>query len=284
MNKEKMKRQFTFHQLDVFSNTPLRGNPLAVVHDADALDEATMADFARWTNLSETTFLLRPTLAEADYKVRIFTPGGELPFAGHPTLGSCHAWLTNGGRPKNAERIVQECGIGPVSIRRDGARLAFAAPPLLKTGGLDEAALAQIAAALHLRREEILLHQWVDNGPGWAAVMLSSAEKVLSLRPDASLLCHMKLGVIGPYPQGSECDYEVRAFVAPLGVAEDPVTGSLNAGIAQWLTGSGLAKPNYVVSQGTALQRNGRVFVDSIGDAVWIGGEVAVCVEGKVSF
>jgi len=210
--------------------------------------------------------------------------GGELPFAGHPTLGSCHAWLTNGGQPKNANRIVQECGIGAVSIRRDGARLAFAAPPLLKTGGLDEPALAQIAAALNLRREEIVLHQWVDNGPGWAAVMLDSAEKVLSLRPNASLMCNMKLGVIGPYAKGAECDYEVRAFVAPLGVAEDPVTGSLNAGIAQWLIGSGLAKPNYVVSQGTALKRKGRVFVDQAGDDIWIGGEVALCIEGTACF
>jgi PhzF family phenazine biosynthesis protein len=279
-----MGRRFRFHQVDVFSKSPLRGNPLAVVHDADGVSEETMAGFARWTNLSETTFLQRPTHQDADYKVRIFTPGGELPFAGHPTLGSCFAWLKNGGTPKASELIIQECGIGLVRIRRDGSRLAFAAPDLLRTGALDESTLSQIEAALGLHRGEIRLHQWVDNGPGWAAVMLESAERVLSLRPNAALLGNVKLGVIGPHRQGAEADYEVRAFVFSLGVPEDPVTGSLNAGIARWLVGAGLAGPRFVVSQGTALRRQGRVFIDTVDGDIWVGGEVALCVEGTVRF
>lgn len=273
-----------FHQLDVFTDTPYLGNPLAVVHDAQGLSDARMAAFARWTNLSETTFLLPPTDPQADYRVRIFTPGGELPFAGHPTLGSCHAWLSAGGAPRSHDTIVQQCGVGLVRIRRDGPRLAFAAPPLRRTGPVDDALLARIAAALGLTKSEILAHQWVDNGPGWCAVMLGSAERVLAVRPDWAALGDVKLGLIGPQPAGSDTDFEVRAFVPTLGVPEDPVTGSLNAGLAQWLMGAGLAASNYTVRQGTALGRAGKVFLDRIGNDIWVGGQVADCIAGTVAF
>ncbi len=272
-----------FHQLDVFSAQPLKGNPLAVVHDAAGLDESAMAAFARWTNLSETTFLLPPTEPTADYRVRIFTPGGELPFAGHPTLGSCAAWLAAGGVPKQGGTVVQECGVGLVRIRRDGARLAFAAPPLKRTGPLDEPLLERIAAGLGLPREAIVQHQWVDNGPGWCAVMLRSAAEVLAVKPDWALLGPVKLGLVGPQPAGADTQFEVRAFVPTLGVPEDPVTGSLNAGLAQWLIGAGLAPRTYVAAQGAALGRAGRVHVQHDGSDCWIGGEVAFCIEGQVT-
>ncbi|TXL68309.1 PhzF family phenazine biosynthesis protein [Zeimonas arvi] len=273
-----------FHQLDVFTAIPYQGNPLAVVHDAQDLSDARMAAFARWTNLSETTFLLPPTDPQADYRVRIFTPGGELPFAGHPTLGSCHAWLTAGGTPRGGDSIVQQCGVGLVRIRRDGPRLAFAAPPLRRTGPLDDALLARLAAALGLRDGEIIAHQWVDNGPGWCAVMLGSAGRVLAVRPDWAVLGDARLGLIGPQPAGSDTDFEVRAFVPTLGVSEDPVTGSLNAGLAQWLMGAGLAASNYTVRQGTALGRAGKVFLDRVGNDIWVGGQVADCIAGTVAF
>ena len=263
-------KQRRFDQLDVFSAVPLKGNPLAVVHAAQGLTEATMAAFARWTNLSETTFLLPPVDPMADYRVRIFTPGGELPFAGHPTLGSCHAWLAAGGQPRQPGRVVQECGVGLVHIRREGARLAFAAPPLRRTGPVDETLLARIAAGLGVTRAEILQHQWVDNGPGWCAVMLPSAEHVRAVRPDFARLGDVKLGLLGAFPPGHPAAFEVRAFVPSLGVPEDPVTGSLNAGLAQWMIGAGLAPPAYEVVQGTALGRDGRVHVVQDGDTVWI--------------
>lgn len=275
---------YRFHQLDVFSEKPLLGNALAVVHDATQLTDPAMAAFARWTNLSETTFLRAPSSREADYKVRIFTPEGELPFAGHPTLGSCWAWLSAGGEPKSKEFIVQECGVGLVRIRRDRQRLAFAAPPLMRTGNLDEETLKKITACLGITRNEILSHQWVDNGPGWCAVMLQSSSTVLNVKPDFSKLAGLALGLVGPQSKGSDTQFEVRAFVPSLGVPEDPVTGSLNAGIAQWLIGSGQAPEHYVVSQGAALQRNGRVFIDRVGDHIWVGGHVVACVEGSVSF
>jgi PhzF family phenazine biosynthesis protein len=274
-----MSTRRRFHQLDVFTAVPLKGNPLAVVHEAEGLDDATMAAFARWTNLSETTFLLRPTpvaRAEgADYRVRIFTPGGELPFAGHPTLGSCQAWLLAGGQPRREGLVVQECGVGLVRIRRDGGRLAFAAPPLRRSGLLEPALVERIARGLGLRAEEILAHQWVDNGPGWCAVLLGSAAQVLALRPDPAVVGDLKLGVIGPQPAGQETAFEVRAFVGSLGVPEDPVTGSLNAGLAQWLIGAGLAPSRYVAAQGAALGR-------AEGGDLWIGGDVAACIEGHL--
>ena len=272
-----------FHQLDVFTDTPLKGNPLAVVHAAQGLDDATMAAFARWTNLSETTFLLPPTDAAADYRVRIFTPGGELPFAGHPTLGSCAAWLAAGGQPRRASEVVQECGVGLVRIRREGERLAFAAPPLRRTGSLEAALVQRIAAGLGVAQGDILHHQWVDNGPGWCAVMLSSAAQVRALRPDFAALSDLKLGVVGPCAPGEDTAFEVRAFVPGLGVPEDPVTGSLNAGLGQWLIGAGLAPARYVAAQGSALGRAGRVHVLQEGTDVWVGGDVVLCIEGEVS-
>lgn len=278
-----MSKSYQYHQLDVFTNKPLLGNALAVVHEANDLSEKTMSGFARWTNLSETTFLLSPTNSEADYRVRIFTPGDELPFAGHPTLGSCYAWLLAGGRPHSEEIIVQECGVGLVKIRRDGTKLAFAAPPAKRTGDLGEDTLLKITSCLGISRNEIISHQWVDNGPGWCAIMLGSARQVLDLKPDFQKMGGLALGVIGPHPAGSKTDFEVRGFVPSLGVPEDPVTGSLNAGIAQWLIASGQAGDHYVATQGTVLRRNGSVFVDKVGNDIWIGGEVVACIEGRVT-
>ena len=271
-----------FHQLDVFSAVPLKGNPLAVVHDASGLGDAEMAAFARWTNLSETTFLLPPTDAQADYRVRIWTPGGELPFAGHPTLGSCHAWLAAGGRAQRDGEVVQECGVGLVRVRRDGTRLAFAAPPLRRSGEVDEATLAQIARCLKIPRDAIRASNWVANGPHWVAVMLGSREELLALQPDFAAMGELELGVVAPWPGGA-ADVEVRAFVPTLGVQEDPVTGSLNAGLAQWLIGSGVMPARYVASQGTAMGRAGRVHVEQRDGDIWIGGDSVALVEGRVS-
>ena len=271
-----------FSQLDVFTTVPLRGNPLAVVHDAQGLTDAQMADMARWTNLSETTFLLPPDDPEADYRVRIFTPGGELPFAGHPTLGSCHAWLAAGGVPRDAAVVVQQCGVGRVRVRRDGDRLAFAAPALRRTGPVEPTLRAQAVAALGLPDDQVLRLEWIDNGPGWMGALLADAATVLALRPDFVAMRGLKLGVVGPHPAGAECQFEVRAFVPGLGVPEDPVTGSLNAGLAQWLIGAGLAPAAYVAAQGAALGRAGRVHVQREGADVWIGGAVCPVVSGIV--
>lgn len=272
-----------FHQVDVFGAGALRGNPLAVVHGAQGLDDAGMAALARWTNLSETTFLLPPTDPAADYRVRIWTPVGELPFAGHPTLGSAWAWLAAGGVPRSGgERIVQECGVGLVTLRRDGAGLAFAAPPLRRTGPLEPEVLARIAAGLRLAPGDLRAHQWVDNGPGWCAVMLPSGARVRALVPDWDALGDLKLGVVGPQDAGEDTAFEVRAFIGT-GRYEDPVTGSLNAGLAQWLTGAGLAPEAYVAAQGHVLQRAGRVQVRREGGTVWIGGSVTPVIEGIVT-
>ncbi len=280
-------QQRRFSQLDVFTSVPLRGNPVAVVHDALGLSDAQMADFARWTNLSETTFLLPPDDAAADYKLRIFTPGGELPFAGHPTLGSCHAWLAAGGVPRDPGTVVQQCGVGLVRVRRErGAtemRLAFAAPALRRTGSVEPTLRAQAVAALGLPDDAVLRLEWIDNGPGWMAALLADAASVLALKPDFAAMQGLKLGVVGPHPAGSECQFEVRAFVPGLGVPEDPVTGSLNAGLAQWLIGAGLAPPRYTAAQGAALGRAGRVFVAQEGADIWIGGAVCAVVSGQVS-
>ena len=275
--------QRRFHQLDVFSALPLKGNPLAVVHAAQGLPDDTLAAFARWTNLSETTFLLPPQDAGADYRVRIFTPGGELPFAGHPTLGSCHAWLAGGGLPRDSAVVVQECGVGLVRIRRSGARLAFAAPPLRRTGPLEAEVLDRIVTALGVGAADVLHHQWVDNGPGWCAVMLRSAAQVLAVKPDWVAMGALKLGLVGAQAAGHDTQFEVRAFVPSMGVVEDPVTGSLNAGLAQWLIGAGLAPRTYVAAQGAALGRAGRVYVEQDGNDVWIGGDVVSCIEGTVT-
>ena len=276
-----------FSQLDVFTDQPLRGNPLAVVHDAQGLSDGQMADFARWTNLSETTFLLPPDDTGADYRVRIFTPGGELPFAGHPTLGSCHAWLSAGGVPRDADVVVQQCGVGLVRVRRDrhgdSERLAFAAPALRRTGPVDAGLRAQAVSALGLDDAELLQLQWIDNGPGWMAGLLKDAAAVLALRPDFAAMRGLNLGVVGAHPVGSECQFEVRAFVPGLGVPEDPVTGSLNAGLAQWLIAAGLAPARYVAAQGAALGRAGRVFVTQQGADIWIGGAVCSVLTGAVT-
>ena len=275
-----MRKPFT--QVNVFSADPLSGNPLAVVHAAEGLSEAQMASLARWTNLSETTFLLPPTDPGADYHVRIFTPGGELPFAGHPTLGSCHAWLAAGGKPRKPGLVVQQCGVGLVRVRCDGPRLEFAAPPLRRTGALEPDLLAKIAKALALLPSDIVQHQWVDNGPGWCAVMLRSARQVLSLKPDWVSLDPLNLGVVGPHDAGQDAAFEVRAFIGDGGY-EDPVTGSLNASLAQWLFGTGLAKSAYVAAQGTALQRAGRVHLRTDGEEVWVGGHVVDVIRGEVN-
>lgn len=274
-----MRRRFS--QIDVFTDDPYLGNPVAVVHDADGIDDETMHRFARWTNLSETTFLLAPTDPAADYRVRIFTPGVELPFAGHPTLGTCHAWLDAGGVPRAGDTIVQQCAAGLITVRRGSDGLAFAAPPLIRSGPVDDAELDEVAAALRIARSEIVDAAWADNGPGWVAVMLRDAAAVLALSPAPS---ELKIGVVGPQPAGSDTAFEVRAFFPKNGASdEDPVTGSLNASLAMWLLGSGAATAPYVASQGTAMGRRGRVHVstDEAG-AIWIGGGTVTCVTGEV--
>lgn len=273
---------YRFAQVNVFSADQLGGNPLAVVHAAEGLSEARMTQFARWMNLSETTFLLPPTNSEADYYVRIFTPDGELPFAGHPTLGSCHAWLAAGGQPRNPGLVVQQCGVGLIRVRCDGPRLEFAAPPLIRTGVLEPDVLARITKALGLQLSDIVRSQWVVNGPKWCAVMLRSARQVLSLEPDWALLDPLEVGVVAPYDAGHDAAFEVRAFIGGGGY-EDPVTGSLNASLAQWLIGAGLAKTSYVAAQGTALDRAGRIHLRSEGEQVWVGGDVVEVIRGELS-
>jgi PhzF family phenazine biosynthesis protein len=273
---------FAFSQVDVFTDAALRGNPLAVVHGADALDDARMQAFARWTNLSETSFLLAPTDAGADYRVRIFTPGGELPFAGHPTLGSCHAWLENGGRPRRAGSVVQQCGVGLVRIELDGAGAAFAAPPLARTEvGADD--LDAVLAALGTGRDRLVAAQWLNNGPNWLTLLLDSAATVLALEPDAALMKRFRsVGVVGPHPSGSALAFEVRGFVGTPSLYEDPVTGSLNAGIGEWLISTGRAPERYVAAQGTRLGRAGRVRIARDGATFWVGGTTVTCVRGEV--
>ncbi|WP_040766441.1 PhzF family phenazine biosynthesis protein [Tsukamurella sp. 1534] len=270
-----------FRQVDVFSEEPLLGNPVAVVHDADGLTDEQMAAFARWTNLSETTFLLRPTDPAADYRLRIFTPGGELPFAGHPTLGSAHAWLEAGGAPRTPGTLVQECGAGLVRLRRAGT-LAFAAPPLVRSGPAEPEVVERVAASLRLAPSDLLAVQWVDNGPGWVAARLRDADAVLALEPDFATMGELQVGAVGPYPEGDERAVEVRAFCPDLGVPEDPVTGSLNAGLAQWLIGDVLPG-RYIASQGTRLGRSGRVHVERADGETWIGGATTTTIRGELS-
>src|SRR5262245_49333732 len=260
-----------FAQVDVFTSEPYRGNPVAVVLDADGLGTEDMQRLAHWTNLSETTFVLAPTAPEADYRVRIFTPARELPFAGHPTLGTCHAWLEAGGAAADPDVIVQECEAGLVAVRRTPEGLAFAAPPLLRSGPVEESLVEHVAAALGIDHGEIVDAEWADNGPGWVAVLFADADAVLALRPG---FVDLDLGVVGPYPPGSPHAFEVRAFFPKDGAAaEDPVTGSLNASLAQWLLRTGRAQAPYVASQGTALGRAGRVHVSREDDGtIWVGG------------
>lgn len=276
-----------FAQVDVFTSVPLLGNPVAVVLDSDGLTSEQMLAFCEWTNLSEATFLVPPTHPDADYAVRIFCPGRELPFAGHPTLGTCHAWLQAGGVPKG-EVIVQECGVGLVSIRRDGATgsLAFAAPPRRVTGPLSDADLDEVVAALRISRDQVVAHEWCDNGPGWRGVLLGSADEVLALRPDPALASRIDVGVAGPHPAGGAVDLEVRAFFPGNGgsLAEDPVTGSLNAALGQWLIGSGRMPARYTARQGTALGRDGRVAVGLVDGDVWVGGSCVTVLDGTADF
>jgi PhzF family phenazine biosynthesis protein len=275
--------RFEFTQVDVFADTPLLGNPLAVVHGADALDAGRMQAFARWTNLSETTFLLAPTDPAADYRVRIFTPGGELPFAGHPTLGSCHAWLERGGRPKTPGQVVQDCGVGLVRLRLEQGRAAFAAPSL-ERGDVAADDLAGALAAVGVPAQRVVASQWLRNGPRWLGLLLDSAEAVLAAEPDATLMKRFpEVGLAGPHPAGSAAAFEVRGFVGRPSLYEDPVTGSLNAGLAQWLIGAGRAPARYVAAQGTRLGRAGRVHIDQEGDTIWVGGQAITCVRGEVT-
>jgi len=281
---------FTFRQLDVFSARAGKGNPLAVVHDAQGLDDAAMQGFAAWTNLSETVFLLPPTRPEADYLLRIFTPASELPFAGHPTLGACHAWLEEGGVPQGRE-IIQECGVGLVRIRQDGelsdsgllgsGRLAFAAPALAQEDVAPET-LARVAVALGIPVTSILRAKHLSSlPPRWIGVLLASRDEVLAVQVNRAALGEMDIGVVAPWP-GGDADFEVRAF-APEIATEDPVTGSLNAGLARWLIGAGIAPPRYVASQGTTLAREGRVHVEYDGTDYWIGGDSVTCIKGTLT-
>ena len=306
-------KPIAFKQVDVFTDQAYFGNPLAVVLDASDIDDAAMARFAQWTNLSETTFLLPPTDASADYRVRIFTPGGELPFAGHPTLGSCHSWLQVGGQPRGKDFIVQECKQGLVKIRREtvpgGAqRLAFAAPTL-KRSAPNPVTLAKVAGALGLKATQIIASQLLDNGPVWLTLLLDSPDTVLKLTPNHAELESMgaKVGVAAFYPaaaapliaranreaqafgaasgaSAATPDIEVRAFVAPVGVNEDPVTGSLNASLAQWLMAEGYAPERYLASQGVCLGRAGQVHLErDASGQVWVGGETVTCIDGSVT-
>ena len=274
--------QRPFAQVDVFTAVPYLGNPLAVVLNGSGLSTTQMQAFTDWTNLSEATFVLPPTNEQADYGVRIFCPGRELPFAGHPTLGTCHAWLAAGGVPKGKD-VVQECGVGLVKIARQGTRLAFAAPPRLRSGPLSEEDVQLIANGLGVARDDILHHAWCDNGPQWRGVMLATDKQVLGLKPDVHVLQGLEIGVVGAKSSG-DTQFEVRAFFPTKnGLTEDPVTGSLNAAIGQWLIAEGLAPENFVASQGTCLGRAGRVHLqrDAQGQ-VWVGGDSVTCIQGTV--
>ncbi len=271
--------QHTFLQVDVFSSEPFMGNPLAVILDADHLSDDTMSKIARWTNLSETAFLMQPTAVEADYKVRIFTPSGELPFAGHPTLGSAHAWLENGGTPNNDECIVQECAAGLVEIKATGETLAFRAPGTIRSGEIEADYLGEIIEAFGITEDMVLNHQWVDNGPGWAVVELPSAQHVLDLEPDFSRIPNAKVGAIGAYPDGAPQQFEARSF-API-IGEDPVCGSMNASVGQWLQRTGRAGTGYRVSQGSSRQRAGEIVISVENKDVWVGGATRTRFRGN---
>ncbi|MFS8124656.1 PhzF family phenazine biosynthesis protein [Rhizobium sp. BR 250] len=276
---------FAIHMIDVFGAGPLSGNPLTVVTGADNLTTDEMQRLTQWFNLSETTFLLPPTHPKADYRVRIFSLDREMPFAGHPTLGSCHAWLSANGSPKNETGIIQECGAGLVPIRHAHGRLSFAAPPLVRSGAPTPAELEEARQLLGIEAHDVLDAAWIDNGPGWLGIRLASAEKVLSIDPVRSWPGRIDVGVVGPHAKGGEAAFEVRAFFSDhLGaIAEDPVTGSLNASLAQWLFATGTVAADYVAAQGTRLGRHGRVYLsrDETG-VIWVGGETRTHVEGRL--
>ena len=271
-----------YREVDVFSSEPYLGNALAVVHDADGLSAEEMQRFATWTNLSETTFLLPPSNPAADYRVRIFTGKEELPFAGHPTLGSAKAWLEAGGAPRPAGTVIQECGAGLVPIRIEGDQLAFEAPPLTRYEPVEEELVSRIAGVLGIPRDRVLAASWLVNGPQWIGVRLASAREVLDLRPDPAKAGDLEIGVVGPQDAGADTEFEVRAFVGGDPVWEDSVTGSLNAGLARWLTDSGEAAPPYTAAQGTVLGRRGRVHISLRNGNIWVGGHVTACIEGTV--
>lgn len=269
-----------FRQVDVFGSGPYAGNPVAVVLDGQGLSDEQMQRLANWTNLSETTFVLPPEDPEADYRLRIFTPVSELPFAGHPTLGSAHAWLQSGGSPRRPNVVIQECGAGLVRLRPTADRVAFAAPPMVRTGPVEEGLVDELSAVFGLDPPAIVDSHWVDNGPGWVALLLSSAEEVLAVRPG---FVDRSVSVAGPYPPDGPAAFEVRGFFPKDGaMVEDPVTGSLNASLAQWLLSSGRATAPYVASQGTALGRAGRVFIEEHEGSIWVGGTAVTCVAGVV--
>jgi PhzF family phenazine biosynthesis protein len=275
-----MTQQRRFAQVDVFTDRALLGNPVAVVLDREGLDRDDMLAFTEWTNLSEATFLAAPTHPDADYSVRIFCPGRELPFAGHPTIGSCHAWLGAGGLPK-ADVVVQECEAGLVRIRRTGTLLSFAAPPLQRSGPLADPELEAVIRFLGVTRDDVLTHSWCDNGPGWRGVLLRSAAAVLALEPDPHALLGMDVGVAGLHPDGAEVAVEIRTFFpGNQGLAEDPVTGSFNAAVAQWLIAAGTLPERYVAAQGTAIGRAGRIHVERLGADIWVGGHAVTVLEG----
>jgi PhzF family phenazine biosynthesis protein len=272
-----------FQLVDVFGAGPFTGNPVAVIADAENLTTEEMQRITRWLNLSETTFLLPPTDSAADYRVRIFTLARELPFAGHPTLGTCHAWLEAGGQPKRDDLIMQQCSAGLVAVRRDADRLAFAAPPLIRKCVPSEADLVRAAEVLRIDRGRIVDAQWADNGPGWLAIMLASAKDVLAVDPARHHPDRIDIGLVGPYPAGNEAQFELRAiFSGPSGeLIEDPVTGSLNASVGQWLFASGKARGRYVASQGTVLGRSGRIAVsEDQGGQVWVAGRTETLFSG----
>ncbi|MDQ2861250.1 MAG: PhzF family phenazine biosynthesis protein [Pseudomonadota bacterium] len=275
----------TFDLVDVFGSGVFSGNPVAVVGRAEGIEESLLQRAAQWLNLSETTFLYEPSHPEADYRLRIFTLERELPFAGHPTLGSCHAWLAAGGQPRRGDRIVQECGAGLVTLRRSNGMLAFEAPPLIRSGEVDDADLAEVAAFLRLDLGQIVDARWVDNGPGWVAVMLASARDVLAIEPLARYHRRMDVGVVGAHAPGDEAAFEVRALFTDHhgNVVEDPVTGSLNASLAQWLYSTARVSGPYIAAQGTRLGRRGRVFIERDEDAkVWVGGRTRTMFTGRV--
>ncbi|HTV11325.1 MAG TPA: PhzF family phenazine biosynthesis protein [Acidimicrobiales bacterium] len=272
-----------FMQVDVFTEEGYFGNPVGVVLDAEGLSEAEMQRITSWANLSETTFVLPPTVDQADYRVRIFSPMGELPFAGHPTLGTAHAWLASSraGRGDGRTSLIQECSAGLVELRRSDGRLAFAAPALVRSGAVDEATVGELRSMLNVERAVVMAAEWVDNGPGWAALLLPDAGAVLAVKPGRVDRC---VGVVGLYPAGSEVACEVRAFFPKDGTTvEDPVTGSLNASLGQWLIGSGRLGESYVAAQGTALGRRGRVYVERAADGrLWVGGGTVTCIAGEI--
>lgn len=274
----------TFQLVDVFGSGPFTGNPVAVF-DGENLDTEAMQQIARWMNLSETTFLFPPTKPEADYQVRIFTLERELPFAGHPTLGTCHAWVERSSNGTK-DRVVQECPAGLVTVQRRNRLWAFEAPPLVKSGAAEETLIEEVAGFLNIDRSKIVEAEWVDNGPGWLGILLSSADEVLALEPVNSYSRRMDIGVIGVYPGGGELAFELRTFFSNHvgAIVEDPVTGSFQASAAEWMIRSGRGKPPYVTAQGTRLGRSGRVHIDVEDGRLWVGGRTETLALGDAPF